>query len=297
MTEILDQTCFIRKLPEVETLTAAQDAVAENPVNAPLIEMLPMLVGDSDAALTPPTPMQLAVMTQRYWGSQGKILTVQFLDNPSAECKRLILAAAGEWSKYCNIKFVESNQGIIRVLRDPREGLWSYLGTDALRVPANQHTMNLGGFTESTPWEEYTRGGTHEFGHSIGCAHEHLRRTIIQRIDRQKAYDFFRQRAGWDEQTTTVNVLRPIEERFALMTPLSDENSVMCYALPGEIMIDCIPVRGGTQLSDTDKTFIAQVYPLPSTPQPPITPRRLLRIELPFSGDVKDVKITSIQEG
>jgi len=52
-----------------------------------------------------------------------------------------------------------------RVTFDPNDGAWSWVGTDARRIPFNQATMNLG----------FLDGGTaaHEFGHSIGLGHEH----------------------------------------------------------------------------------------------------------------------------
>ncbi|MGH8550794.1 MAG: M12 family metallopeptidase, partial [Methylococcales bacterium] len=53
----------------------------------------------------------------------------------------------------------------IRISYDSSDGAWSFIGTDASSIPANQPTMNLG----------FLDGGTaaHEFGHAIGLAHEH----------------------------------------------------------------------------------------------------------------------------
>ena len=45
------------------------------------------------------------------------------------------------------------------------QGSWSYLGTDATRVPKESFTMNLGFVDRSTV--------LHEFGHSLGLIHEH----------------------------------------------------------------------------------------------------------------------------
>ena len=45
------------------------------------------------------------------------------------------------------------------------QGSWSYLGTDATRVPKESFTMNLGYVDRPTV--------LHEFGHSLGLIHEH----------------------------------------------------------------------------------------------------------------------------
>ena len=45
------------------------------------------------------------------------------------------------------------------------QGSWSYLGTDAARVPKECFTMNLGFVDRPTV--------LHEFGHSLGLIHEH----------------------------------------------------------------------------------------------------------------------------
>lgn len=45
------------------------------------------------------------------------------------------------------------------------QGSWSYLGTDATRVPKESFTMNLGFVDRPTV--------LHEFGHTLGLIHEH----------------------------------------------------------------------------------------------------------------------------
>jgi hypothetical protein len=70
-------------------------------------------------------------------------------------------------------------------------GYWSYLGTDILLIPPSQQTMNLEGFTMNMPETEYRRVIRHEAGHTLGFPHEHMRKELIARIDREKAYDYF----------------------------------------------------------------------------------------------------------
>jgi hypothetical protein len=72
------------------------------------------------------------------------------------------------------------------------QGYWSYLGTDILSIPRNRPTMNLQGFNINTPDSEFRRVVRHETGHTLGFPHEQLRKEIINRIDRQKAYAWFK---------------------------------------------------------------------------------------------------------
>ncbi len=44
-------------------------------------------------------------------------------------------------------------------------GSWSYIGTDATRLPLESFTMNLGFIDRTTV--------LHEFGHALGLIHEH----------------------------------------------------------------------------------------------------------------------------
>ena len=267
-------SCFIKQLPESELLAAAETAIAENPANAPLETFVAFVPGGGagDSELSPLSPQRLAVLTSKYWGAGGKVLTVGWLDGPNAETRRLILQYANKWSQYGNVKFVESaTDPVVRISRTPGDGYWSYLGTDVLRVPRGQPTMNLAGFTERTRPEEYERVVVHEFGHTLGCPHEHLRPEIVALIDERKALDYFRRHAGWNEQITRSNVLTPLDVRSITGSTVTDPVSVMTYPLPGEIMKDGRPIPGGPTLSPTDKMFFGQLYPLPEQPPPPPT--------------------------
>jgi hypothetical protein len=40
-----------------------------------------------------------------------------------------------------------------------------------------------------------------------------------------------------------------------------DQDSIMCYQLPGEITRDGQPIRGGTDIIQTDSAFAGLIYP------------------------------------
>ena len=90
----------------------------------------------------------------------------------------------------CLIQAPRGQAGDVRISLTGN-GYWSYLGTDILHIPSNMPTMNLQNFSMNTPESEYKRVVRHETGHTLGFPHEHLQRDIVNRIDPQKAYDYF----------------------------------------------------------------------------------------------------------
>jgi hypothetical protein len=148
----------------------------------------------------------------------------------------------------------------VRIAREV-DGYWSYLGTDVTHIAPDKPTMNLQELNMDTPESEYKRVVRHETGHTLGFPHEHLRKAIIDKIDRQKAIDYFAANDGWNAQMTTAQVLTPLEESALIATEHSDVHSIMCYGLPGSIMKNGVAVPGGTDIDRLDRRFVAQVYP------------------------------------
>ena len=122
--------------------------------------------------------------------------------------------------------------------------------------------MNLQGFTMNTSESEYKRVVRHETGHTLGFPHEHMRRQLIARIDREKAYEYFQRTQGWSRQMVDQQVLTPLDEASLMSTP-PDETSIMCYQLPGSITRDGRPIIGGTDINATDFAFAGRIYPKP----------------------------------
>ncbi len=209
----------------------------------------------------------IAVDKKKFWGKKVD-LTVSFLDGADATLKKMILQHLNAWSKTANVRFRETaGQGQVRISRitateDPdMSGYWSYVGTDIRKIPVGQPTMNLEAFTKNTPLSEFRRVVRHEAGHTLGCEHEHMRRDIVERIDRDKAIKYFFQTDGWSADDVEAQVLTPIEEKTLIGTPKADMTSIMCYDLPASIMKDNKPVVGGKDINSTDSAFIGKLYP------------------------------------
>ncbi len=255
--------CSVKSLPMEQLIPAAQAAIQHNPANRPHAG------GEAGFTLE---PMHLALLTSKYFGSSGVRLTVGFpFDSTPADLQARIVQHMNAWADYAKVVFMlTSTEPQVRIARTPGQGYYSYLGTDVLQIPRNQPTMNLDSFTMNTPESEFHRVVRHETGHTIGCPHEHMRRELVQRLDVQKTIAYFQRTQGWSAQVTRQQVLTPLEEASIRGTPTADQDSIMCYALPGSITIDGQPIRGGVDIDPLDQQFIATLYPREVTPpQPP----------------------------
>jgi hypothetical protein len=249
--------CRIRSLPARLHSRAAETARRINPVNAPLS----IAVGTADLA---PTPAMIALLTTRYWGPAARTLTVSFMENTPADLRARILTHFNAWT--VSVTFAQTNGvGDVRISRGPG-GYYSYLGTDIRHIPKNHQTMNLESFSMSTLESEFRRVIRHEVGHTLGFPHEHMRKELVALIDPAKAYRYFLATQGWDRRTVDQQVLTPLDEASLLDTP-PDQDSIMCYQLPGQITTNGQPIRGGTDINSSDAAFARSIYPpVASTP-------------------------------
>jgi cell wall-associated NlpC family hydrolase len=250
-------------LPPELQIAAALEAVRENPANRPRTAGGVVLPRE-----------ELAVVTSRYWGPGGVDLSVQFLDSPAADLRAKILQYANLWASRgnVNIKFRETKgRGDIRLARTRGDGYWSYVGTDIRSIPANQPTLNLDSFTMATPDSEFLRVVPHEFGHSAGFPHEHMRGELVSLLDPEKTIAYFGQHYGWSADETEQQVLTPLSEASIRGTPHADATSIMCYQIDGSCTKSGQPIPGGLTIDDSDYDFAAKLYPV-ATPPPPAPP-------------------------
>ena len=256
-------SCTIKTVAVAELAAAADRAVQINPLNAPSIQMVRALGMPAEM----PVQARLSVLTKKYWGSKGVKLTVGFMDSPPADLRARILSHMNAWGAWSNVRFVETKTNPqVRIARTAGDGYWSYLGTDVLLIPANAPTMNLDGFTMNTPDSEFYRVVRHETGHTLGFPHEHMRKEIIDRIDKQKAIAHFMQTQGWSEQEVIQQVLTPLAQSALIATAQADPASIMCYWLPASIMKDGQAVSGGNDINALDAQFSGLIYPGPVAP-------------------------------
>lgn len=257
-------TCAPKRLPEELIDDALRTAVEINPLNHTPVALFKRLL---------PTHaldrFSLSILTSRKWHTNGVRLTVGFLDNPEPALRKRILGHMNAWSATANVAFTETEgDAQVRIARagGADGGYWSYLGTDILKVEDGLPTMNLEGFTMNTRESEFIRVVRHETGHTLGFPHEHMRRELVERIDREKAIEFYMATQGWTREEVIAQVLTPIEDGSLLGTPRADSNSIMCYQIPGTLTIDRQPIPGGRDIDALDFAFAATCYPRQPAP-------------------------------
>jgi hypothetical protein len=251
-------------------IQAAKHAVATYPKNLPAGASVDDL--DSDGA------DRLAIVVNKRWGPSVD-LTVGFLDNPDRELRDKILAHLNAWARDAAVRFHEvDTDAAVRIGRFTDYdmpgfgGYWSYVGTDIEFIARDQPTMNFERFTATTPDSELYRVVRHEAGHTLGFPHEHMRRELVERLDREKVIAAYRVTQGWSEQEVIDQVLTPLEEASIFGTELTDETSIMCYEIEGELTLDGVPIIGGVDINESDHRFASPAYHRDHHPLP--CPRR-----------------------
>jgi len=204
---------------------------------------------------------RMALLKGKLW-KKGTTLTVKFLGGDPAIQKKVEVMAKN-WENFANIKFnfISDGDANIRVAFEP-DGSWSYIGTDALGIPQNEPTMNYGWLETSTPDEEYSRVVKHEFGHALGCIHEHQNPAANIPWDRAAVYAYFTGPPNnWTREQVDHNLFDRYSSNITNFTNL-DPKSIMLYPIPAQFTTNHQAIGGrNNDLSDTDKSFIGTQYP------------------------------------
>ena len=266
MSDAVIRACIDRSIPDDLLLEAMHHAIEENPNNAPAISLRLLPQG-----VMPDVPQVfLAAITGKLW-KPGRTLHVRFLDGDPRVQER-VPPFAHVWSQFANIRFVfddDPNAEIRISFQD--QGSWSYIGTDALVIPKSQPTMNFGWLTRSTPNDEYSRVVTHEFGHAIGCIHEHQNPATDIPWDKEAVYDYYQGPPNfWTREQVDINLFTRYSADITQFSEF-DPQSIMLYPIPNEFTIGDFEVGWNKVLSETDKRFVAALYPTAPKPTNELT--------------------------
>jgi hypothetical protein len=239
--------CIDRYLPDSLLTDASLTAIQENPAN---------LARPTDP-FSPPDPMALALAKYKMWKA-GRILHVRFLGGDD-ELQAAVAAIALEWTRYANIRLLFDNdpQAEIRVAFVPGSS-WSFVGTDSLHVPPDEATMNIG-FVEPSAFQAHV---LHEFGHALGCVHEHQNPVGGIQWDEDAVIKYY---AGspnyWSAEKTRQNVINKYAAA-SLNAGKFDKESIMLYPVPRGLTKNGFEAPWqNTSLSAGDQKFIAAMYP------------------------------------
>jgi hypothetical protein len=210
------------------------------------------------------SPLRMAIITMKKWPI-GYTLKCRFLGGSKFQQEKTI-EMASEWMNYANINitFVDTPDEDIRIAFLPGQGSWSAVGIDAKNkyyFPKNQPTMNFGWLDETTDDTEWRRVVVHEFGHALGCIHEHQSPNEHLNWDVDAVYAYFSKPPNsWSKETIDHNILEKYSPE-GIDATLFDPDSIMLYMFPPQLFLDHKGTNNNTDLSDMDKNFIQQMYP------------------------------------
>src|SRR5262249_48181490 len=143
-----------------------------------------------------------------------------------------VIAKAKIWETYANIHidFVTTTDEQVRIAFKAGDGSWSAIGQDALNTeffPKDQPTMNFGWLLDGTEDQEYERVVVHEFGHALGCVHEHQQPNEHLQWNAEAVYaQFSGPPNNWDKATIDANILEKYSPR-GINATIFDPHSIM----------------------------------------------------------------------
>lgn len=193
------------------------------------------------------------------WPKNTKVLNVAFLDGDPIVQKK-VKNVAKEWENYCGItlNFDPTAKPDITI-SFKYSGSWSYIGKSS---PSEVPSMNYGWLTPTTNDEEYHRVVLHEFGHALGFIHEHQNPNDNPiHWNKELVYRYYmRPPNNWSKEDIDNNLFAKYDEEEINGTSF-DPQSIMLYAFPKELTTDGYSTGWNTQLSESDKKLIKQLYP------------------------------------
>lgn len=208
---------------------------------------------------------RMALIASKKWGP-GSTLRCRFLDG-TPKMQKKVRSVSKEWEKHANVKlkFIARGPAEIRISFYADDGSWSAVGRDALNTgyfPLHQPTMNFGWVRDRSDAVEDRAVILHEFGHALGCVHEHQSPEFKRKWDKQAVLRYFQGPPNyWDAGQIQHNVLSRYPPK-GILTTRFDPRSIMLYSFDAQLFADGLgPTNENSQLSPTDRTMIRQMYP------------------------------------
>jgi hypothetical protein len=206
---------------------------------------------------------RMALIDKSKWEA-GHKLTCRFLDGDKTQQEKVV-ANAQIWEKYADvhIDFGSDPNAEIRISFVADPGSWSAVGRDCLVTSyfaKNSPTMNFGWLRDDTEDKEYERVVVHEFGHALGCIHEHQQPNEHLKWDKNAVYaEFSGPPNNWSKADIDSNILQKYSPE-GIDASRFDRKSIMLYQFDASLFTDHIATPLNYKLSREDEKMIGQMY-------------------------------------
>jgi serralysin len=202
--------------------------------------------------------LEMALERRKIW-TNGQHLKVQFIGGDNTIIQDVINYIK-LWETYANIHFdfPSSGQGDIRISFTQDIGSYSYIGTDCKLINSPNPTMNLdiNRFTEQ--W--YIKACVlHEFGHALGCIHEHQPPAVAIDWNKPEVYRYYQQQ-NWPPEKVNRNIFQKYDNQD-ITNSNYDPTSIMHYPIDQALLLTGTGINWNYELSQIDIDFIQLQYP------------------------------------
>jgi hypothetical protein len=212
----------------------------------------------------PVTVARMAVINIKKWEA-GHKLTCRFLDGDSLQQDKVI-EKAKIWESYANVQleFGDDPNAEVRISFVADSGSWSAIGQDCLVTsyfPKDKPTMNFGWLRDDTDDREYERVVVHEFGHALGCIHEHQSPRENLQWNKATVYKTFSGPPNnWSRAEIDHNILQKYSPEGISATSF-DRKSIMLYQFDAALFTNHKGTPLNFELSKLDEKMIGTMYP------------------------------------
>ncbi|WP_166223160.1 M12 family metallopeptidase [Pseudomonas atagonensis] len=229
-------SCFCKVIQPAQGVPSADASQPSSPARR-----LPRSVGDGS----------------KFWRA-GQWLSIAFTDAPTQELQDAIEAIIWEWQPYINLYLAMSSvaDAKIRISTRITENT-SYIGTDALKVPAGEPTMSIGN-KPGNP--EFRAAVLHEFGHALGFEHEHQHPEANIPWNKPMVYRLYAEQYGHDKSAIDLNFFTPLNTKHLRSAPY-DRKSIMHYPIENRLTNGEWEVKLNSDISEQDIEFARLIYP------------------------------------
>jgi hypothetical protein len=207
---------------------------------------------------------RMALLNRAKW-PDGHSLTCRFLDG-KPEWQAKVREKAKIWETYANvnINFVEDKDAEVRISFFADDGSWSAVGNECMVTSyfsKKKPTMNFGWLRDDTADHEYERVVVHEFGHALGCEHEHQSPNEHLDWNKEAVYKTFSGPPNnWSKEDIDQNILQKYGPE-GMSATIFDRKSIMLYQFDASLFRDHKGTPLNEHLSALDKSMIGRMYP------------------------------------